>query len=208
LDEPAPAWKAKYWYAAAHEDTTCDASHGVQSRVIRAEDHGPTVWISAGKHASFLHQDLCRGGCGGDNCHEMRPAAISELVNLGETHAPMNGALWIHSTDWPLAEKMQTDFPAPVLAKLEAASIPGFTPINNYPAPVKVFFHAGGDTVSSQVTAIRKTGAGLSATTDAVGMSIEKSSAGTGNGLKRAALAVWKALGGSAKPSVVKPGSR
>jgi hypothetical protein len=198
-DEPESAWKAKYWYAAAHENTTCDASHGVRSRFIRAEDQGPTVWISAGKHASFLSQDLCRGGCGGDHCPEMIPSAISELINLGESNAPMNGALWIHSADWSLAEKMQTDFPAPVLAKLEAASVSGFTPINNYPAPVKVFFHVGGDTVASQATAVRKTGAGLSATTDAVGISIEKSSTGTGKGLKRAALAVWKALGGSVK---------
>jgi hypothetical protein len=204
-DEPAAAWEAQYWYAAAHEDTTCDASHGVQSHFIHSEDTGPTIWISAGKHASFLNQDLCRGGCGGDNCGDMYPSAISELINLGEPDAPMNEAVWIASPDWPLAEKMKTDFPAPVLAKLVAASTTGVTPISNSPAPVKIVIHAGGDTVGSQATAVRKTGAGLSVTTDAVGTSLQKSSSGAGSGLKRVARSVWRALGGSREQKPAAP---
>ncbi len=196
-EKPASAWKARYWYAAAHEDTTCDASHGVRSEFIKAEVGGPTLWISAGKHASFLSREVCRGGCGGDNCHDMQPAAIAELINLGERTAPMNGAFWIRSAAWPLAEKMQTDFSSAVLARMDEAPAFEFTPINESLAPLKVAIHVGGTTASAPITTARTTGAGLSTTTDAVGSSIEKSSSGTGNSLKRTVRAVWRALGGS-----------
>src|ERR1700742_120900 len=52
-DEPASA-RALYWYAAAHEDTICDAGHLSRAATISAEEYGATVWISPGKHASFL----------------------------------------------------------------------------------------------------------------------------------------------------------
>lgn len=81
--KPAASWKAGYWYAAAHEDTACDASHAIRSGFLNAEQRGPTVWISKGKHASFLDPEACHGGCGGDNCGAMQPLKISELINLG-----------------------------------------------------------------------------------------------------------------------------
>ena len=43
-----PNGRAIYWYAAAHEDTVCDASQISRASTIDAEDHGTTVWISAG----------------------------------------------------------------------------------------------------------------------------------------------------------------
>jgi hypothetical protein len=198
-EESATAWKAEYWYAAAHEDTACDASHAIRSSFMNAEQQGPTVWISAGKHASFLDQEACHGGCGGDNCGVMRPLVISELINLGEQEAPMNGASWIGWPGWPMAEKMQTDFPEPVLAKLDAARLPTIVPINESQAPFKTAILVGGSAAGAQMTAVRKTGTGLLTTTDAVGVSMEKSTSDTGGSLKRAARAVWRALGGSDK---------
>src|SRR3984885_1331846 len=113
-------WKATYWYAAAHEDTVCDASQISRASTLHAEDHGATVWISAGKHASFLNETLCRRGCGGDACLEMVPLSLAQIVNLGESSAPMNGALWIASSRWPLSTKMaRTDFQPAVVARLE-----------------------------------------------------------------------------------------
>ncbi|MDM7997994.1 MAG: hypothetical protein QUT30_20170 [Acidobacteriota bacterium] len=196
-EKPARAWKARYWYAAAHEDTTCDASHGIRGEFIQAEEEGPAVWISAGKHASFLSRELCRGGCGGDSCRDMQPAAIAALINLGERNAPMNGASWTASTAWSLSEKMQTDFPAPVLARMDAAPATEFVPINESLAPFKMAIHVGGSAAGAQITTVRKTGAGLSVTSDAVADSMEKTSSGTGNSLKRTLRAIWRALGGA-----------
>jgi len=104
-------WHAVYWYAAAHEDTVCDASQLTRASTLHAEEHGAIVWISQGKHASFLDEELCRHGCGGDRCHEPGPMSIAALINLGELKAPMNGATWIASPSWPLSEKMErSDF--------------------------------------------------------------------------------------------------
>ena len=63
--------KAMYWYAASHEDTICDASHLARASTLDAEDHGATIWISAGKHASSLSALMCTHGCGGDQCTHM-----------------------------------------------------------------------------------------------------------------------------------------
>lgn len=113
-------WKARYWYAAAHENTMCDVSQITRAATLKAEDHGATVWISSGKHASFLNQTLCHRGCGGDRCAEMKPLAVKQIVNLGELEAPMNGSLWTSSPSWPLAVKMTgSDFPEIPLARLE-----------------------------------------------------------------------------------------
>jgi hypothetical protein len=113
-------WSALYWYAAAHEDTVCDVSQITRAVTLHAEDRGPQVWISAGKHASFLNPALCDRGCGRDRCDEAQSLAIKQIINLGEIGAPMNGALWTSSANWPLAAKMNaSDFPATALARLE-----------------------------------------------------------------------------------------
>jgi hypothetical protein len=195
--DPSIFWKAKYWYAAAHEETICDASRAAQSWFINAEQEGPTIYISAGKHASFLDQNLCRGGCGSDDCRAMNPLKISKLINLGERSAPMNGASWIEWPGWPLAAKMQTDFPEMVLARLDAAEPPGILPVNDSRAPVKALVLAGSSTGGALVAADQKTGAALSDTTDATGRSINNAKGGIGNSLKLTFRAVWKALGGS-----------
>jgi hypothetical protein len=199
--EPLVFWKARYWYAAAHEETVCDASHAVQSSFINAEQAGPIIWISAGKHASFLDQELCRGGCGVDSCNTMEPMAISGIVNLGERNAPMNGASWIKWQGWPLAAKMQTDFPEPVLTKLEAADPSVIVSINESQSPVKTTILVGSATASALIGADQKTDEAFSAASGALGASTEKSTRHTGNALKRAAQSVWKALRGAGNKS-------
>ncbi len=72
----ASQWKAAYWYAAAHEDTVCDASQITRASTLQAEKRGPTVWISRGKHGSFLDEELCRRGCGGDRCADTKPHGL------------------------------------------------------------------------------------------------------------------------------------
>ncbi len=105
-------WKALYWYSAAHENTVCDVSQIARASTLHAEDHGAQVWISPGKHASYLNEILCQGGCGADKCANMVALAPGKLINLGEVRQPMNGSLFIASTAWPLAAKMaQHEFP-------------------------------------------------------------------------------------------------
>jgi hypothetical protein len=110
-DDPSATWKARYWYAAAHEDTVCNASQIARASTLDAETHGAHIWISEGKHASFLNQDLCTHGCGGDRCGKMALLKVQQIINLGELTAPMNGAIWLTSSRWPLKDKLsRTDF--------------------------------------------------------------------------------------------------
>ena len=117
--EDAANWRALYWYAAAHEDTICDASQVTRASTIHAEDRGAKVWISEGKHASYLDEELCKHGCGGDRCEHM-VSMHSNLLAIGEADAPMNGSVWIHSPNWPLAEKMtRSDFRPMLLNRID-----------------------------------------------------------------------------------------
>jgi hypothetical protein len=78
------------------------------------------VWISPGKHASYLDARLCHAGCGADICERMVPLPKGRVVNLGEVGQPMNASLFARSSAWPLAMKMQqTNFPAEPIARLQ-----------------------------------------------------------------------------------------
>ena len=68
LDAPPEEWEAAYWYAAAHEGTVCDASSGAAAAAVRATTAGPYVYVSRGKHASYLNRGHCKWGCGSDRC--------------------------------------------------------------------------------------------------------------------------------------------
>ena len=118
--DDAEGWRAVYWYAAAHEDTVCDASQLTRASTIAAETRGARVWVSNGKHGSFLNEELCRHGCGGDRCEKMHAMAPMKVINIGEANAVMNGAQWALSPLWPLKEKMlRTDFTAVRVTRLE-----------------------------------------------------------------------------------------
>jgi len=106
----ATAEGALRWYAAAHEDTVCNASSSLSAHALDAEQHGPRVYISGGKHASYFDRESCRSGCGAEACGAASQVAIARVINIGERGAPLNGAAWIASDRWPLAEKLDSDF--------------------------------------------------------------------------------------------------
>ncbi len=110
--QPLSEWQATHWYFAAHEDTPCDSSKTVSASSLNAEDNGATVWVSWGKHAAYSERRTCnnRGGCGQDRCDDPILTHTTAPVNLGESNAPLNGALWASSDQWPLLQKMDTDF--------------------------------------------------------------------------------------------------
>src|SRR5262245_2137510 len=115
-DRPVSAWRARYWYAAAHENTLCDASNAATGAALEAEDHGATVWVSSGKHASFLSELKCRLGCGENRCKAMKLMQAATVINIGEPGVPMNGSVWAESDRWPLKSKMRADFSEDVIA--------------------------------------------------------------------------------------------
>lgn len=177
--ESGGRWRAEYWLAAAHEGTVCDRGMGRQAGVeARAE-----VWISAGKHASFLSAAECnRGGCGGDSCEEPRKLAVPRVVNLGQRGAPMPGMQWAVSPQWPLFEKMGSDFTPELLARLDASD--GLVPTADPVRGVHTTLAVGNKPVTALDNAAGKTTSALGA-----------SASGTGNFLKRAARGVGRFLG-------------
>lgn len=122
LDAPAFSWIAEAWYAAAHEDTVCDASSGAHARVIGAEAEGPRVFVSRGKHASYFDRGQCKWGCGGDECGDDRAIVPSRVINIGEIDTPLNGATWMHSKRWPMRAKLRSDFNPALRARLETTT--------------------------------------------------------------------------------------
>jgi hypothetical protein len=101
-DLSSAKWKAFYWYAAAHESTVCDVSQIARASTLNAEMHGARVWISPGKHASFLNETLCQRGCGADRCEAMAALPPGKLINLGEIGHPMKGDIaWFNAGRHP-----------------------------------------------------------------------------------------------------------
>jgi hypothetical protein len=122
LDAVPEEWEAAYWYATAHEGTVCDASSGAAALAVRATTVGPYVYVSRGKHASYLNRGHCKWGCGSDQCDPGPPAPRGDVLNLGERDAPMNGATWLVSRRWDLADKLTTDFDGELRARFDRES--------------------------------------------------------------------------------------
>lgn len=186
------SWKALDWYAAAHEDTVCDGSQITRAATIQAEQHGPQVWISRGKHASFLNSDLCSHGCGGDQCRNLEPLPTAAVINLGEPSAPVNGATWANDPHWPLAAKMRrTDFTDARLARLsqlpDTAIAWANPPKRGYQPTIRV----AGSTADGIGTGARATGTALTATD----VALDTANAKTGNALADATNATGHGLG-------------
>jgi hypothetical protein len=188
-------WKAAYWYAAAHEDTVCDASQITRASTLHAEDHGATVWISSGKHASFLNEEICRRGCGGDICEKMAPLSVSRIVNLGEPGMPMNGALWIASSRWPLATKMaRTDFQPAAVARLKSLSNSDIAWVNPAKRPAQSTIAAGDSTIDALVASNQNTDSAISTAGDATGSALDKTYGNVKHALGTSAHSVGKFL--------------
>jgi hypothetical protein len=194
-------WKALYWYAAAHENTVCDVSQISRAATLHAEDHGATIWISPGKHASFLNQNLCTHGCGADRCESMQPLAIHQIINLGELAHPMNGALWSSSPQWPLAAKLtRSDFPSDPIARLETlppTDIAWFSPGRH---PAQGVIAISGNTADAIGTSGDDTLSAISLAGDSTGNALEKSYRKTIHALGISAQHVGDALHANPKP--------
>ena len=198
-------WKALYWYAAAHENTVCDVSQIARASTLHAENSGPSVWISPGKHASYLNQALCEKGCGADRCENMTALAPAKLINLGEATHPMNGSVFIASAAWPLTAKMsETNFPAPVLARLNELPDSDIAWFNAGRHPkqgiIAISSTTGRDALGGLDTAADATDNSLSIAHDSTGNALHKSYRHTTHALGTSARHVGKALGIQKQP--------
>ncbi len=211
-DMEQAAWKAIYWYAAAHEQTVCDVSQIARASTLHAEDKGAQIWISPGKHASYLDERLCQRGCGADRCEAMMPLPPGQVINLGEQGHPMNGSAFISSSAWPLKFKMeQTDFPEEPVARLErlpATEIAWFNP-GRHPAQGVIAISSAtegamakgaSETASSLGVATDSTGGAISVAEDSTGSALGVSYRRTVHALGISAWHVGRALGLSEKP--------
>jgi len=197
LTSLAETWRATYWYAAAHQDTLCDASSAAKAAVLTAEQHGPVVWISSGKHASFFVQQDCEHGCGGDRCRDMKELKQAALINIGERDAPMNGALWINATSWLLPEKLHPDFTPTMVAQIDSLSeTSNVIGVSTVPGSVRGVIRVSNTTTDGLATGKRHTGNALSTATKH-----------TGGALKTGYRSVKGALGGNAKKEPKTPES-
>jgi hypothetical protein len=210
-DLAAATWKAVYWYAAAHENTVCDVSQIARAATLHAEDHGATVWISPGKHASYLNEMLCRRGCGADRCENMVPLQSTALINLGEPNHPMNGSLFISSPEWPLIAKMSAsnflEAPLARLNQLPDTDIAWFNP-GRHPAQgviarssstEQAIAGGGRNTTTAISLAGNSTGSALTTAGSSMGEAISTANDSTGNALQKSYRWTRHALGASAR---------
>lgn len=198
----AEGWHALYWYAAAHEDTVCDASQITRAATLGAETAGAPVWISRGKHASFLNRELCSHGCGGDRCGSMHPLSVSRIVNLGEEQAPMNGSLWVDSAAWPLATKMtRSDFDPEALERLQKLPSSDIAWVTPSKRPMEATIAAGGSTEDALAMSEGKTDTAISLAGDDTGNALDNTYGKVTHSLKKSVRAVGRFLrGGSHTP--------
>jgi hypothetical protein len=198
MDSPVEDWRAVYWFAAAHEATVCDASEVAAAKALDAEKQGATVWLSAGKHGAFLSEAICTQGCGGDRCTEMAPLEVKRVINVGEPGAAMHGAVWAGSSAWPLAAKMQSDFSAAAIARLEQG---GGVPVemNGAHGSVKGTIYVANSVANGVGTSGTNTGAALNTAGANTGAALDDANAKTEDALTKSARATGGALKKSAK---------
>lgn len=198
-DEEKPEWRALYWYAAAHEDTVCDASQITRASTVDAEEKGATVWVSPGKHASFLNEELCHYGCGGDRCVEMEEMKPGEVVNLGEFSHPDGGAVWVASKQWPLADKMRrSDFLDVRVERLERLPETDVAWANPAKRPAQAAIYGGNSAINGIAIGGRSTDTALVIANDHTNRALDKAQRNTGNALSKSYRNVVRALGGAA----------
>lgn len=189
------AWQALYWYAAAHEGTLCDDSQIAPAASLHAVLHGPQVWVSRGKHASFLSPALCAGGCGGDDCSQSTPLHPPAILNLGELAAPMNGATWARSPHWPLAVKMsRSDFFPSRIARARSLPAGGVAWANPGKRPLQAAILGGNSALDGAGTGMQATGAALDTANTHTGNALNTASAHTSSSLATAVHNVGHAL--------------
>jgi len=193
-DDPK-TWKAKFWYAAAHEDTVCDASQVTRASTLHAEHDGAMIWVSDGKHASFLNARLCNYGCGGDACRNSSAAPRLPVVNLGEPGAVMNGAVWMASAQWPLMDKLsRSDFTDARLQRLQRLPATDIAWANPEKRPAQGAILGGNAAIDGVLTGARSTDTASTIAGSHTGNALDTATQATGHALSRSWRAVGKAL--------------
>jgi hypothetical protein len=167
-DAPPAQWMATSWYAAAHEGSACDASSAAAAGVLDAVASGPRVFVSRGKHASYFDRGQCKWGCGGDECSGDRAMVASNVINLGEAGAPLNGAVWIDSPRWPMAQKLSSDFTAEWRLRLDASDADHVIPLMQHLRGPQAPVLAGDTAIDGLETAAVSTRDALATATRAV----------------------------------------
>ena len=199
-DPQTATWKAVYWYAAAHENTVCDVSQMARAATLGAEDHGAIVWISPGKHASYLDVALCSHGCGADRCEAMKPLPKGRVINLGEAGEPMNGSVFVGASQWPLAAKMRlTNFDQAALAR--AGQLPTDEIALYHPGkhPVQGVIAVSASTEAAIAQSEANTNGAMSLAGDKTTGSLATATDKTGDALGRSYRDTRHALGSSAR---------
>jgi hypothetical protein len=195
-----PGWRAVYWYAAAHEDTVCDASQITRASTLKAADKGATVWVSPGKHASFFNEELCSHGCGGDRCTDMERMKTADVVNVGELSRPMDGAVWVSFAGWPLKDKMRrSDFSAARVERLERLPETDVAWANPAKRPAQAAIYGGNSALNGVAVGGHNTDTALVLANERTSGALDTAQKNTGNALTKSYRNVVKALGGAAK---------
>lgn len=193
-------WTALYWYAAAHEGTVCDISQITRASTLHAEESGARVFISPGKHASYLNQKLCHAGCGADKCVNLAALPAAKIINLGEPAHPMNGSVFIASTAWPLLGKMtSTNFPPEPLARLSQMPVTDIAWFNPGRHPAQGIIANSNSTRQAIAHGANDTSVAISLAQDDTGNALHKTYKSTKQALGATAKNVGKALNPSPK---------
>ena len=198
-DAPVENWRALYWFAAAHEATMCDMSQVATGEALGAERRGPEVWISAGKHAAYLAETICNGGCGADRCERTVALQPARVVNLGEAGAPMNDAAWVADPRWPMEAKLGTDFPPAALARLEKQQMGEPVQMNGARPSVKGTIYVANATYGGLAMSAARTSGALGTADDHTEGALEISAVRTGGALRSASGGTVNAVGASAR---------
>ncbi len=185
LERTGDTWTARYWWAAAHEATICERSNAARAAWIGAEHAGARLWVSRGKHASFLSRNLCSLGCGGDSCDRMLPVPAGKVVNLGEKDALAEGQQWVLAGQWPMRDKFGLTFTGPMLNRLDSEKSSTVVGRDGAMYPLQAVVLGGSEAVDGLDTGKRET-------EKALGTAMEK----TGNALKKATRSVRESLWG------------
>ena len=193
--DPGP--KALYWYASAHEKTVCDISNGAHAAAVDAEQRGPAVWSSAGKHALYLRQEMCRGGCGADSCSDsVELGRDGPVVNLGALNAPSNDSDWVKSRAWILRDKMDSDFSPEIVSRLQSSPADSVVTLQGS-STVRGAIQGGDATLDGVANGAGHTGSALGTADRHTSSSLATATRATGRSLKKAWGAVFNRKPGS-----------
>ncbi|HEY9138002.1 MAG TPA: hypothetical protein VIM67_06990, partial [Terriglobus sp.] len=163
---------------------------------LHSEHDGANIWISSGKHASFLKEELCNHGCGGDVCVNSKPLHATTVINLGELHHEMNGSNWITSPAWPLAEKMRrSDFIDARVNRLLQLPQTDVAWANPEKRPAQAAILGGNATIDGTLVGLRSTDTAMSLASNKTGGALGTAKRATGHALGKSFHAIGKALG-------------